>query len=125
MHFFRLSRGSGLGHCRGGFALCTISPIKHCDDRVYFDRFTFFEFNLRQHAGGRRRYFSVDLVGRDLEQRLVALDAFTDLLQPLCNRSFRDGLAHLRHYHFCRHKFSKKSCPVLSVQPIRPSLTAD
>ena len=84
-----------------------ITAIKHCDHRVYFDCLAFFELDLRQHTRGRRRYFSVDLVGRDLEQRLVALDAFTHLLQPLCNRSFRDGLAHLRHYHFCRHKFSK------------------
>ena len=44
-----------------------------------------------------RRHLGVDLVGRDLEQRLVGLDLLADLLQPLRDRPLGDGDAHLRH----------------------------
>ncbi len=47
----------------------------------------------------RRRHLGVDLVGRDLEQRLVERDLVALLLEPLQDRSLDDGLAELRHLH--------------------------
>ena len=58
-------------------------------------------------AGRRRRDLGVDLVGRDLEQRLVALDRVADLLDPADDRAFGDRLAHLRHHDIGRHKSSQ------------------
>ena len=46
----------------------------------------------------RARHLGVDLVGRDLEQRLVGLDVLALLLEPARDRPFRDGHAHLRHH---------------------------
>ena len=40
----------------------------------------------------------IDLVGRDLEQRLVAVDRVADLLDPADDRAFGDRLAHLGHH---------------------------
>ena len=44
-----------------------------------------------------RRDLGVDLVGRDLEDRLVALHRVADLLQPLRQRPLGDRFAHLGH----------------------------
>ena len=49
-------------------------------------------------AARRARHLGVDLVGRDLEQRLVGLDVLALLLEPARDRPFRDGHAHLRHH---------------------------
>jgi hypothetical protein len=43
-----------------------------------------------------RRDLGVDLVGGDLEQRLVDLDGVADLLQPAGDGAFGDALAQLR-----------------------------
>jgi len=37
------------------------------------------------------------------EQRFVAIDMIADVLHPFSDCSFRDGLAHLRHYDFSSH----------------------
>jgi hypothetical protein len=42
--------------------------------RPDLDRLAFLHQDLRQHAGSRARDLGVDLVRRDLEQRLVGLD---------------------------------------------------
>ncbi len=62
----------------------------YCVARFHFDR--------RKRSACRRRNLRVYLIGRNLKQRLVALDAVTHLLQPLGNRAFEDRLAHLRHH---------------------------
>ena len=49
--------------------------------------------DLLQHAGDRRRDLGVDLVGRDLEQRLVDLDVVADLLEPAGDGALGDALA--------------------------------
>src|SRR3989442_1668228 len=46
-------------------------------------RLTFLDQHLGQRPGGRRRNFGIDLIGRDLEEGLVALDMLALLLQPL------------------------------------------
>ena len=56
--------------------------------------------DLGEHAGDGRGNLGVDLVGRDLEDRLVALNGVADLLQPLGDGALGDGLAHLRHQDF-------------------------
>ena len=53
--------------------------------------------SVRTPAAGRRD-LGVDLVGRDLEQRLVAVDRVADLLEPPDDGPFGDRLAHLRHH---------------------------
>ena len=53
--------------------------------------------DLGEHARCGRGHLGVDLVGRDLEQRLVGVDVVADLLQPARDRALGDGLAELRH----------------------------
>ena len=51
------------------------------------------------HAGDGRGHLGVDLVGGDLEQRLVGLDVVADLLEPAGDRAFGDRLPQLGHRH--------------------------
>ncbi|GAQ72144.1 hypothetical protein T45_03889 [Streptomyces turgidiscabies] len=51
------------------------------------------DHDLQQDAGDGRRNLGVDLVGGDLEQRLVLRDLLTDRLQPAGDGAFGDGLA--------------------------------
>ena len=53
--------------------------------------------DLRHGAGDRRGDLGVDLVGGDLEQRLVALDRVALVLEPFQDRAFDDRLAELGH----------------------------
>ena len=45
-----------------------------------------------------RGHLGVDLVGRDLDDRLVGLDAVTDLLRPAGDRALGHAHAHLGHH---------------------------
>ncbi len=58
---------------------------------------------------GRARDLGVDLVGRDLEQRLVALHLVADLHQPAGDGPLGDRLSHLGHHDFSSHKLSLPS----------------
>src|SRR6267143_163880 len=74
-------------------AVCTPPPSPSTgrpDDRLHGYGLPLLHFDLRQDAGGRRRDFGVDLVGRDLEQRLVPLDGIADLLEPFAERPLRN-----------------------------------
>src|SRR5204863_486306 len=53
--------------------------------------------DLQQRSRAGRGHLGVDLVGRDLEQRLVGGDLLAFLLEPLRDRPLRDGDAHLGH----------------------------
>jgi hypothetical protein len=89
--------GRGRGGQRGLVQLLALGE----DDRdvgADLDGRALLREDLAQHAGSGCRDLGVDLVGRDLEQRLVAVDLVADLLEPLRNRSLGDGLAHLRHH---------------------------
>ncbi len=63
------------------------------------NRVVLLDEDLLQRAGHRRGDLGVDLVGRDLEQRLVDLDAVADTLEPARHGPFGDGLAERRHLH--------------------------
>ena len=55
--------------------------------------------DLDEPAGGRRRDLGVDLVGRDLGDRLVGVDLVAGLLVPLDDGALGDGHPHLGHRH--------------------------
>ena len=52
----------------------------------------------RDDAAAGRRNLGIDLVGRDLDDRLVGLDPLADLLAPARDRALRHADAHLGHY---------------------------
>src|SRR5258705_461520 len=60
--------------------------------------FTDSDDDLGQHAGRGRGDVHRDLVGLDLEQRLLGADLVADLLVPDRDRTFAHGLAELRHH---------------------------
>src|SRR6266480_1359054 len=69
----------------------------HGELRPDVDRRALLHEDLRQDAAAGARNLGVDLVRRDLEQRLVGLDLLALLLEPLGDRALGDGHAHLRH----------------------------
>ncbi len=90
--------GFGLGRALGRGSLAAGAAADLAELRADVDRLAFLDEDLRQRPGGRARHLGVDLVGRDLEQRLVGLDLLALLLQPARDRPLRDGHAHLRHH---------------------------
>jgi hypothetical protein len=72
-----------------------VDLAEHCPDLgglVGFDK------HLRQDPGRRRGDVRVDLVGRDLDQRLVQRNRLPHLLVPCQNDPLGHGLAHGRHH---------------------------
>src|SRR6201999_4650615 len=61
--------------------------------------------DLRQHTCGGRRDLSVDLVGGDLEQRLILLHRVTLLLEPAGDSAFGDPLTECGHLNGDGHVF--------------------
>src|SRR5581483_2410879 len=94
---------------RGGGSFAA-QACKHGADR---DGLAFLHEDLRDDSGCGRRHLRVDLVGRDLEQRLVGFDLIADLLQPPRDRPLGDAHAHLRHDDVdcgsCAHQYSINS----------------
>ena len=70
-------------------------PADHLSDR---DRVAGLREDLGDGAGRGRGHLGVDLVGRDLDDRLVRLDRVADLLGPLEHDALGDRLAHRRHH---------------------------
>ena len=93
-HWSGLFRRSGLcgRWSRGGIAVSD-----DADDGVHLDGGTGLDLDLLQRAGRRSRDFSVNLVGGDFKQRLVALDLVAGLFEPFGDGSFEDRFAHLGH----------------------------
>ena len=89
--------GAAPARQRGGCALPASSPIR-ASTRADVDRLALLDEDLADDARCRARHLGVDLVGRDLEQRLVGLDRVADVLQPLRDGALGDGDAHLRHH---------------------------
>jgi hypothetical protein len=67
------------------------------EQRPDLDGLALLDEDLGEDARARARHLGIDLVGRDLEQRLVGLDVVADRLEPLRHRPFGDGDSHLRH----------------------------
>ncbi len=53
--------------------------------------------DLLQEAGNGAGYLGIDLVGLDLDQRLISRDRIANLLEPATDRALGDRLAQLRH----------------------------
>ena len=70
----------------------------HRELRPDLDRLALRDEDLRHDAARGARDLGVDLVRRDLEQRLVGLDLLALLLEPLRDRPLGDGDAHLGHH---------------------------
>ena len=67
------------------------------------DGLVLLDLDLQQRAGDGRGDLGVDLVGGDLEQRLVDGDLVADLLQPAGDGAFGDGLAECGEGDWSRH----------------------
>ena len=72
--------------------------------------------DLAQPARARRGHLDRDLVGHDLDERLLFLDGVAHVLQPLADGPLDDGLAELRDDDRNRHGRS----PRLGVSTPRP-----
>ena len=89
----------GLG--RGCGFRCRSSPriTDSGKDLPDLNHVTFGGEDLGEDTGDRGRHLRVDLVGRDLKEDLVHCDGVADVLEPLRDGSFREGLPQLGHGH--------------------------
>ena len=123
--------GHGLGRCAGGFNHSRGRRRRYRFSDGYIRRATnrghdamdrhrlaFLGRDLGQDAGCRRRNFGVNLVGGNLEQRLVALDELTGLLEPADDGPFGDRLPHLGHQDGRWHVRSGQSEPFHLIRSI-------
>src|SRR5690606_31261943 len=82
--------------CLGGLFLvrcrsCAAANAR--EDRAHLDGLVFAHHDLGEGAGEWRRNLGVDLVGGDLEQRLVGSDLVADGLEPARDGALRNRLA--------------------------------
>ncbi len=110
----RSGRGREIGREHG-------DPGLHIDGRALGDE------DLDHHAGGRRRNLRIDLVGRDLDDRLVGLHGVSNLLEPTRDRSLGDAGPHLGHNHINRARDRHRRTSVrveaasaCTLAPLRP-----
>ena len=90
------------------------------DARPDGDRLALLDEDLLDDARARARDLRVDLVGGDLEQRLVGLDRLALALDPADDRPLGDGHAHLGHHDVDRRSRSPSSSrPARSVRSPR------
>ena len=88
---------TGSGVAAAGFAP-PLPPDCHApDDLADRDGVAGLGEDLLHHPGGGSGNLGVDLVGRDLDDRLVGLDGVAGLLGPLEDHALGDRLAHGRH----------------------------
>ena len=99
--------GGGLGG-RGGAACAppARAVVDLAEQRADGDGLAVLGRDLAEHAGGRRRDFDGDLVGLELDQRLVHRDGVAGLLEPAADGGFRHGLAERRNTNFSHGMFS-------------------
>ena len=86
--------GRLVGRRRGGSVAVGVYLAEHAS---HLNRLIGFRGDVYKRSGHRRRNLGIDLVGGDLDQRLVSLDPVTDLLQPTQDRAFGNRLPHLGH----------------------------
>src|SRR5437867_10196125 len=117
----------GLGRRSRGLSICA-DDANHC---VHLNSSAFCDLNVLKNAGRGRWNFSVDFVSRNFEERLVALDFVSWLLQPFGNRAFDNGLAHLGHDNLSRHSLLPRPVcgdlglrnPSLYIREIEPLIS--
>ena len=88
-------RGIAMRCCRG--AGRTVGPDAGDDGADGNDVIDLVE-QFFQDAFGRAGYFGVDLIGSDLEHRLVLFNGIAGLLVPFQDGGFHDTFTHFRHY---------------------------
>ena len=71
-------------------------------------RLAFLDQDRRERPGEGRGHLRVDLVGDDLDDRLVLVDVLPDLLEPLADGPLRHALAELGHRHLGHGSFSSR-----------------
>ncbi len=98
----RFRRGRGRSGCFGG-RRCAVAIADSADNCIYLDRTALGNFDVLKHAGSGRGNLGVHLIGGDFEERLVALDLVSGLLQPLGDGSLKNRFPHLGHDNISRH----------------------
>ena len=95
---------------RGGGAVGGRGPlaVDLRDLGVVGDRLAFLDQDGRERPGEGRGHLRIDLVGDDLDDRLVLLDVLPDLLEPLADGPLRHALAELGHRHLRHGSFSSR-----------------
>ena len=71
--------------------------LDHRHQGLHRNGLALLHLDLDQRPGGRRGNLGVHLVGGDLEEGLVPLHLIPDVLQPLTESPFGNGLSHLGH----------------------------
>ena len=95
----RGSGAAGPGSARRARRPAAPAGRDHRQHRSDLDRLALGDEHLGDDPLSRARDLGVDLVGRDLEQRLVLGDRLARLLEPFRDRPLRDRDAHLGHHH--------------------------
>src|SRR2546426_81007 len=75
-------RGLGGSGCSSGRLGASGTVIDLTEQRTHRDRLAVLGDDLAEHAGGRRGHLDGDLVGLELDQRLVDRHGFAGLLEP-------------------------------------------
>ena len=82
--------------CRGRSRSSGTSATNTSQNRADLDRLTLGHNDLGDHTRNRRRHLRIDLVSRNLKQRLILSNRVTDLLKPTGNRPLGNRLAKQR-----------------------------
>ena len=98
--------GCSLGRCGGRLRRARGTFVDLPEQRADGNRLAVLGRDLAEHTGGWRRHFDGDLVGLELDQRLVHRDGVAGLLEPAADGGFRHGLAERRNTNFSHGMFS-------------------
>ena len=94
VHNLAAACGRLFGRRRSGSVAVGLYLAEHAS---HLNRLIGFRGDVYKRSGHRRRNLGIDLVGGDLDERLVGLHPVTNLLQPTQDRAFGNRLPHLGH----------------------------
>ena len=112
------NRGSS-GRCGGQVGR------QHGDARADVDRHALGDQQLHHDASGGRGHLGIDLVRRDLNDRLVGLNGVANLFEPAANRAFGHTRPHLGHYHVHIARDCHRRTSLRVIASIRSNPSAD